>query len=141
MTPLEQKMMQAAELREEIAQLQPAVDRHKECEDNLKLLKMQILADLDATNSRGTDYIAGIRATKTSRTNFVIRSQTALLEWLENNIEDTSPYIRADAKAVGELAKQVKDKTGKPPAGGEFETKYSVRIEEEKVSTNGLFED
>lgn len=136
---LQDKMYQLSDIRIDLLTLAPLVERYKRTEADYKQLKQDILADLDAMGSRGTDYIAGIRATKSARKTLTVTDRPALLEWLNNNIEDTTPYIREDAKAVEKLAKEVEDKTGAPPAGSQFETKYSLRIEEEKINTDSVF--
>lgn len=136
---LEKQMHSAAQLRNRLAYLTPIVEQFKQTELDLKAIKMDILTQLDEKGIRSTDFIAGHRVTKVPRTNFVVQDEDALTEWIANNIEDPSPYIKQtlDLVALKGLAKQVEDKTGKLPTGGVFEKKYSLRFEDEPINDLG----
>ncbi len=117
----------------------PLVEQFKQTDLELKTLKAEIIAQMDEQHLRSTDYMAGHRVTKVPRNTLVIQDEDAVMEWLANNLEDPSPYVKQtlDSRSLSVLAKQVEDKTGKPPAGCVFEKKYSLRFEDEPINDLG----
>ncbi len=132
MTKLEQYLTAAAEMRREIAELEPAVQKQHETKQMLEALKADILAELLATKSRGTDYVKGIRATKRTTPRFSITDEVKLMEWMESNLGNYQTYMRVNAPAMKMVAKEFENKTGKLPDGTEMESHESVVLEEYK---------
>lgn len=138
MTTIETKLIRAAALKAKMAELAPAVTAFKEAELDLKLVKQELLDELTKSRSRGTDYVAGLRATKASKTSFVVKSEATLLGWMEDNLEDAKPYLRVNTASVQTLAKQYQEKTSNVLPGGEFETTDYLRLEEAKPNVADL---
>jgi len=108
-TPLEQKLERLAEIRSELALLDPL-------KAELDELKYEIMIDMQANQSKRTEPVAGIFAVRATRTSVRIDDVEMVSDWLEANLFDVSEYYKLDEARVKALAEE----RLKPENGGEI---------------------
>lgn len=130
------KPLTVAELLEKLGETKQVANefyknykQFKEQEDNLKAELMLKLSDAGLKSAKGEAFTASISETPT----VVIKSETALLEWLKNapDVEEDF-YIGVKKTEFNTLAKQMLKETGELADGTELETRVSLAIRSNK---------
>lgn len=136
---LKENVAKAAALRAELAQSAILVEAHRQKEFELKLVKVDIMQQLDEMGTTRTGYVDGTRATEMpGAETLTINDPEAFYDFLEANAKDYRQYLKPDAKLATKFAKEYRDKVGKPPDGTELSKKPYIKFEEEKESLGDL---
>lgn len=105
LTPLDEKLERLAELRREIAKLDPL-------KAELDEVKFEIMVAMQQAQSKRTEPVAGIFAVRATRTTIRIDEPDTVAEWLEGNLFDVSEYYKLDEARVKALADEKLKSTG-----------------------------
>lgn len=124
-TTLSAKLARIAELRAEIAKVDPL-------KQELDELKFELQLEMQQSQSKRTEAYGGVYAVRAVRTNIRVADELALTAWLEDTMFDTTAYYKLDEPKIKALAEAKLKEDGEIVPGLEaVETEY-VSIKEVK---------